>query len=58
VSYYLYAFCSSGFGIVINITKNNAYKVSTEVILECDVGSLESLARKEVFHSPDVIQYF
>lgn len=55
MSYYLYAFCSSGFGIVIDITKDNSNKVSTEVILECDVGSLVSLVHKEMFHIPDVI---
>lgn len=44
--------------IVVDVTKDYSYEVCAKVMVERDVGSLESLVHKKVFSCPDKIYCF
>jgi hypothetical protein len=46
------------FGVVVDVTKDDSYKISAKVVLQCDVGSSESLVYEEVSHIPNGAENF
>ena len=40
---YLHTFHTSVFDVVVNVTKDDPNEICTKVVLECNVGSSESL---------------